>query len=389
MDLDYLDTTIEKFKSCFDVSPLLCAYAPGRVEILGNHTDYNEGVVLSAAINYGTFFAVAPAKDRACRVVAGDLMEEVSFSLPDAEPVIERPWVNYVMGVADQLYRRKPFSSSFVALFQGNVPLGAGLSSSAALEMTAGLALAELFDVPVTEIELAKIGQTAEHEYAGVKTGLLDQISSLYGRKGQLVLSDFRSLEVRNVPLVSHYCFLTCNTKVKHALVESAYNERRRSCERATAFFAEHLDHPVHALRDVSFEEWKGLSAHMDPITASRAVHVITENERVLKGSEELRRGNLKGFGRLMFSSHASSKESFENSVPELDFLVDVAESRGEVLGARLSGGGFGGSVVIMVGTNDVEKAGFAFVEAFEREFGYPCDVMTIEASEGAKIVEP
>ena len=131
MDLNCLDTVIEKFKSCFVVSPLLCAYAPGRVEILGNHTDYNEGVVLSAAINYGTFFAVAPTTESVCRVVAGDLMEEASFSLPDAEPVTERPWVNYVLGVADQLYRKKPFSSSFVALFQGNVPLGAGLSSSA------------------------------------------------------------------------------------------------------------------------------------------------------------------------------------------------------------------------------------------------------------------
>lgn len=398
-----------KFIEHYEVEPEAAAYAPGRVEVLGNHTDYNEGYVLSAAIDYGTFFLAAEIEGEMCRVVAGDLMEEAKFSLVSPEPNPKVSWVNYVMGVAVQLCQRGGVSWSagsrsdgcraiepraveprpFAALLLGNVPLGSGLSSSAALLMSSALALCRLYGLSVPDLELARIGQRAEHEFAGVRTGLLDQISSLNGKKNSLVLSDFRSLEIQNVPLGREACFLVCNTGVKHALVDSAYNDRRNSCEQATEFFSQRLNHPVRALRDVTSEELRCLSADMDPIAALRAAHVIGENERVLMGRQFLQTGHLEEFGRLMFQSHDSSRHNFENSCRELDFLVDTAHKIDAVKGARLSGGGFGGSVVALLSPRDAEEVARELARAYEVEFGNTCESMVIQPSERARAFAP
>ncbi len=379
-----------KYREYFGLEPQTAAYAPGRVEVLGNHTDYNEGFVLSAAIDYGTFFLAAEIEEEVCRIVAGDFMEEATFSLPKPQPSSSATWVNYVMGVAaglDQSTGGSRAVKSFAALFCGNVPLGSGLSSSAALEMSSALALCDLFDLSVSDLELAKIGQRAEHEFAGVRTGLLDQISSLNGKVDSLVLSDFRSLEIENVPLGKDACFLVCNTKVKHALVDSAYNDRRSSCEQATAFFSQRLNHPVRSLRDVSSEELQSLSSEMDSTVALRAAHVIGENERVLMGREVLQTGRLEEFGRLMFQSHDSSRHNFENSCRELDFLVDKAQEIYAVKGARLSGGGFGGSIVALLAPQDAEESAKELTRAYDAEFGTPCDPMVIRPSERAEVL--
>ncbi len=390
---DIFRQAASKFREHYGVEPEAAAYAPGRVEVLGNHTDYNEGYVLSAAIDYGTFFLAAEIGGEECRVVAGDLMEEAKFSLVNPEPNATVSWVNYVMGVAVQLCQRGGVSGSdgcrpFAALLLGNVPLGSGLSSSAALEMSSALALCRLYGLSVPDMELAKIGQRAEHEFAGVRTGLLDQISSLNGKKDSLVLSDFRSLEIQNVPLGREACFIVCNTKVKHALVDSAYNDRRISCEQATEFFSQRLNHPVKALRDVTSEELGSLSTYMDPIAALRAAHVIGENERVLMGWQALQRGQLEEFGRLMFQSHDSSRHNFENSCKELDFLVETAHKINEVKGARLSGGGFGGSVVVLLSPRDADEVALELTRAYEVEFGYACDSMVIQPSERARAID-
>ena len=402
---DVFRQAASKFREHYGVEPEAAAYAPGRVEVLGNHTDYNDGYVLSAAIDYGTFFLAAEIEGEMCRVVAGDLMEEAKFSLVNPEPNATVSWVNYVMGVAVQLCQRGGVSGSrcsgsrrsdgsrsagcrpFAALLLGNVPLGSGLSSSAALEMSSALALCRLYGLSVPDLELAKIGQRAEHEYAGVRTGLLDQISSLNGKKDSLVLSDFRSLEIQNVPLGREACFIVCNTKVKHALVDSAYNDRRISCEQATEFFSQRLNHPVKALRDVTSEELGSLSTYMDPIAALRAAHVIGENERVLMGWQALQRGQLEEFGRLMFQSHDSSRHNFENSCKELDFLVETAHKINAVKGARLSGGGFGGSIVALLSPRDAEEAARELTRTYEVEFGYACESMVIQPSERARVI--
>jgi galactokinase len=378
---------LQKYRRQYGRDPAVTAYAPGRVEVLGNHTDYNEGFVLSAAISFGTFFACAPRTDAACRLTAGDLMQEVSFPAGSPEASREHGWSNYVKGVLAGLGARSPLPHGFDGMFLGNVPLGSGLSSSAALEMCSGLALAKLYGIPVDPISLARIGQAAEHHYAGVKCGLLDQISSLFGKTGTLVETDFRSLAVNNVPLGRDACLLMCNTHARHALVDGEYNQRRAACEAAAAYFATVLPHPVRALRDVSTQEWEAHRAGLPEVVARRAAHPIGENERVRKGARLLARNDLAGFGRLMYESHESSRTLFENSCPELDFIVQAAQGLPGVLGARLSGGGFGGSAVALVQPREAAGIGAALTAAYQRAFGSPCDTCVMVPSDGARLV--
>jgi galactokinase len=387
MDNDLLMTLTKTFHAQYSTAPTVVAYAPGRVEILGNHTDYNEGYVLSAAIDRGTYFLAAPSSGPECRLLAGDVMQECRFPVTDPAPSKTMAWANYVKGVVAGLRNQGAVNTGFLGLLGGNVPLGAGLSSSAALEMSAGMALARLYGLTVAPLDLARIGQAAEHHYAGVKCGLLDQLSSLFGRDNALVMADFRSLVATAVPLGAGACFLICNTAVKHSLVESEYNERRERCEEAARFFAAVLPHPVQALRDVSWEEWEQHQARMNPVAARRAAHVIGENTRVLKGRDCLAQHDLAAFGRLMFDSHESSRTQFENSCPELDVLVDAARATPQVLGARLSGGGFGGSVVVLVKSADAAAVARHLTGVYGKAFGHPCTTMIIRPSDGARVL--
>ena len=363
------------------------AHAPGRVEILGNHTDYNEGFVLSAAINHGTFFLARRSGSPACRLVAGDTREMARFDVSDVTPGRELRWSNYIKGVFAQLRDRAGLRDGFDGLFLGDVPLGAGLSSSAALEMAAGLALARLYGIDVPPIAMAKIGQKAEHTFVGAKCGLLDQVTSLYGRAAALVMTDFRSLQVEIVPLGASWRFLVVNTGVKHSLVESEYNERRTRCEEAARFFAGRLAHPVRALRDVSLTEFETHRAALDPVTAKRAAHVIGENTRVLAARQLLAGGKVREFGRLMFESHASSQHQFENSCAELDHVVSTAQTLPEVLGGRLSGGGFGGGAVLLLPPAAVDSVAAAVSEAYRARFGHPCQALQITPVDGARVL--
>lgn len=385
---DVYDVLLKKFQEKYGRRPEVIAYAPGRIEILGNHTDYNEGYVLSAAINFGTYFAVAPCEGLASRLIAGDVMEEVSFMADAPVATKDKMWSNYVKGVLAGFNAIRMPSHGFDAMFLGDIPLGSGLSSSAALEVSAGMAFSRLFGIEVGNLELARIGQKAEHDYAGVKCGLLDQFSSINGKKGCLVWSDFRTHDVKQVPFGDDVCFLLCNTNVRHELVDGAYNERRERCEQGARFFASCLDHPVAALRDVSWAEWLEHRDDMDETTAKRCAHPIGEDERVLSGIEMLRNNNLSGFGRLMFESHDSSRNYFENSCPELDTLVDAAQAIPGILGARLSGGGFGGSVVVLVNKTDVEAASTTLRNVYAHKHGARCDTRIITCSDGAHIVK-
>ncbi len=379
---------MKKYRAHYGRDPEVIAYAPGRIEVLGNHTDYNEGFVFSAAINYGTFFAASKSASKACRLVAGDLMKEVAFDVTGIEASKTDTWQNYVKGTLAGLAGVKAVPCGFDGLFLGNIPLGSGLSSSAALEMCTGLALGKLYGITVDDVTLAKIGQKAEHMYAGCKCGLLDQISSLAGQAGRLVKTDFRTVAYETVEMGEAACFLMCNTHAKHALVDGAYNTRREACEQAAAHFAKELRHPVTALRDVSMAEWAIYKRGLSDTVANRAAHPIGEDERVLKGAELLAKGDLPGFGLLMFDSHESSRVLFENSCEELDAVVDAAKKIPGVLGARLSGGGFGGSVVVLVHPRDAETASIALANAYAAKFGKPCDVSVIKPAAGAHIVK-
>lgn len=375
------------FRRTYGRDPETVAYAPGRVEVLGNHTDYNEGFVLSAAIDFGIWFAVARRADATCHITAANLRQGTSFPVAGLKPTKNFGWSNYVKGVLQGLGDLAPLPHGFDAYFLGDLPMGSGLSSSAALEISSGLALSRLYGIPVDPIALARIGQAAEHRFAGVKCGLLDQISSLFGKAGSLVQTDFRSLAVTNVRMGGDACLLMCNTHAKHALVDGEYNQRRAACEEAARFFAGALPHPVHALRDVSEAEWAAHRERLPDEVARRAAHPIGENARVLLGAQLLAAGDLAGFGQLMFQSHESSRLNFENSCPELDCVVATARQVPGVLGARLSGGGFGGSAVVLVRPQDAQAAGAAIADAYRQRFGNACDTSMLEPSDGAHLL--
>ena len=383
------DELVAKFEKMYGAKPEIVAYAPGRIEVLGNHTDYNEGYVFSAAIDKGTFFAVSASDDETCELTAADLMETAKFTVSTVAPAKEMTWQNYVTGTFNWLFDGNPAEAKkgWKGMFLGNIPLGAGLSSSAALEMCTVLALSKLYGIEKDKTTMAKIGQKAEHTFAGCPCGLLDQASSMYGAEGALVKSDFRTNEFETVEMGPSVAFMMVKSNAKHALVDGAYASRRQACEDAAKYFASVLRKPVTHLRDVTMAEWVLYRGGLSETTAKRAVHPIGEDERVLQGASLLEKGDLKSFGALMYDSHESSRHWFENSCDELDTIVDAAKAIPEVYGARLSGGGFGGSCCLLVQPEAADKIANAIAQAYKTAYGDEPTCALIKPSEGAHLV--
>ena len=384
------DELVGKYEKMYGKKPDIVAYAPGRIEVLGNHTDYNAGYVFSAAIDKGTFFAVSASDDDSCELTAGDFMETAKFTTKTVAPAKEMTWQNYVTGTFNWLFDGKPETApkGWKGMFLGNIPLGAGLSSSAALEMCTVLALSKLYGIEKDKTTMAKIGQKAEHTFAGCPCGLLDQASSMYGAEGALVKSDFRYNTFESVSMGPTVAFMMVKSNAKHALVDGAYASRRQACEDAAKYFAGVLrGKEVTHLRDVTMAEWVLYRGGLSETTAKRAVHPIGEDERVLQGAELLNKGDLKAFGALMYDSHESSRNWFENSCEELDVIVDAAKAIPEVYGARLSGGGFGGSCCLLVDPTAADKIAAAITKEYKAKFGDEPTCSLIKPSEGAHLV--
>ncbi|MBO5751065.1 MAG: galactokinase [Kiritimatiellae bacterium] len=385
------DKVVSEFAAKFNAAPDAVAYAPGRIEVLGNHTDYNEGYVLSAAIDKGTFFGASLADDDTVTLVSLDMGETFSCRLSDVAPLKEgSTWANYPLGTFAWLFGGEPSKAGkgFKAVFAGNVPLGAGLSSSASLEMAAALALQKLYATSYTPTELAKIGQKAEHTYAGCPCGLLDQASSMFGKAGSLVKSDFRTNKFETVEMGPSVAFMMVKSNARHALVDGAYASRRQACEDAAKHFAGVLrKEGVTHLRDVTMAEWVLYRGGLSETAARRAVHPIGEDERVIAGSAMLAAGDVKGFGALMYDSHESSRTWFENSCAELDAIVDAAKALSDVYGARLSGGGFGGSCCLLVNPAAADRISAAITKEYEAKFGDKPTCSLIMPSDGAHLV--
>ena len=392
LNQEVYDKVVAKFEAAFGAKPEVVAYAPGRIEVIGNHTDYNEGFVFSAAIDKGTFFAVSPTADDKVTLVAIDINggETYETTLGAVKKVESgATWANYPLGTFNWLLGGSPASAKhgFKAVFGGNIPLGAGLSSSAALEMATALALQKVYGTSFGKTDLAKIGQKAEHTFAGCPCGLLDQASSLYGEAGALVKSDFRTNEFESVKLGDGVAFMMVKSNAKHALVDGAYAARRKACEDAAKYFAGVLRKPVTHLRDVTMAEWVLYHDGMDATAARLVVHPIGEDERVLQGAALLAKGDLKAFGALMYDSHHSSRYWFENSCPELDVIVDAAKDLPEVYGARLSGGGFGGSCCLLVDPKAADKIAAHITKVYREKFGDEPVCSVIKPSEGGHLV--
>lgn len=384
------ETVIQKAVSAhienFGKQPESIAWAPGRIEVVGNHTDYNDGTVLSAAINLGHCVCISRSNRPGVHLLAVDVNQIAAFDTSDTEKVPGFGWANYVKGVFH--FVQEHLGEKIDGLdctFLGSIPMGAGLSSSAALEIAAATAVLKILDATIDKKEIARLCRRAEHQFAGTNCGLLDQFSSIFGRDHGLIHSDFRTLEVSSVTLPDDIEFLVVNPHVKHSLADSPYNERRERCEQAAAQLAELLPHPVTALRDVSPEEFEANRSRIATGAAKRAAHVIGEIDRVERGAEFINKGNVEAFGQLLFESHQSSIENFENSCPEIDIVVEAAREAG-ALGARISGGGFGGSAIAMVRKADSKLVGEKII-ALCRPKGITPEILDVIPSGGAHLV--
>ena len=375
------------FVEYYGVEPTVIAKAPGRLEILGNHTDYNEGITLSAAVDQATEFALVPVAGRECCLHDFRDGSTKEFSLDNIDDPTGGGWANYVKGVISQLKKRGIEIGAFNGAILSTVPLSAGMSSSAALEMSAGFAFKEQFGIDIPKADWARIGQGVENEYMGANTGLLDQFSSLFGEEDALIYSDFRTVEVvRTVPLAHGYSIVVVNSMVKHNFTgESDYNIRRRLCEGACAKLQTKFSE-VKALRDVSSEMLEAGKDLLDNEEYLKAKHVVEECERVVLATELLHKGDVEAFGQLLFDSHESSRVNFDNSCPELDFLIEQAKSIPGCIGARLSGGGFGGISIHLVEEDKAEEYCKQILSAFKLQTGIDTETFICKVGAGASV---
>lgn len=380
---------IEKFTEYFKTAPAAAAQAPGRLEVLGNHTDYNEGLVLSCAVGQKTRFAVAPVPGRSsCNVTDFRSGEVMSFELKDMDNPPPANGCAYIIGMMNEMRKRGAGFTGFDAALESDVPLSAGMSSSAALETAVGLALGKAFNFELSRAEWARAGQGVENNFLGLKSGLLDQFSSLFGKKDAIIMSDFRTVEVIDtLPLQPGYLFVVINSMKKHHLVDSDYNVRRENCESAARKLAA-IYPGVKTLRDVTPEMLENAAEKLSFLELSRARHVVNECFRVKLAAEILRAGEMEKFGQLLYDSHASSRTNFENSTPELDYLVELSRSVPGCIGARLSGGGFGGITIHLVRADEAETYCNRVCAAYKAQTGIDAEHFICSIGSGAEVFQ-
>ncbi len=373
-----------KFTAIFgDREPRLFR-APGRVNLIGEHTDYNGGFVLPMAIDREAAVAASIRNDRKICVFTINLEEMAEFDLDEDWNRKKGSWLNYVEGVARILEEKNVKLRGVDMLIWSDVPAGAGLSSSAALETAVGLALTEISGQPIDRVALAKVGQQTEHEFAGAKVGIMDQFVSAHAIAGHALLLDCRSLDYEPVPIdTRETAVVICDTNVKHDLATSEYNTRREECEQAVEKLKEYLP-DIRQLRDVDITYYEKYSDKLPEVIRRRARHVITENKRTLEAADALKHGDLAGLGRFMWDSHKSLRDDYEVSCRELDLMVEIAAETDGVLGARMTGGGFGGSTVNLVKRENLSKFKEKIRLEYQRLTEIKPTILVSEASDGA-----
>ena len=351
--------------------------APARVNLIGEHTDYNQGFVMPFAIDKAVYVAAAPREDGRFTAASADFAEILDVSQADLDrESTAKDWTKYPYGVLSLIHRAGPALGGADLLITSDIPSGAGLSSSAALEVGIATALTKLFDLDLTDVEIAKLGQAAENEFAGVNSGIMDQMASVLGKAGHALFLDCRSLEWQHIPL-GRASFLISDTRTKHSLAESEYNTRRAECEAAAAALGKS------SLRDADLEE----IASLPELLAKRAGHVVTENLRVLTAVEALRAADLATVGELMDASHASLRDDFEVSTRELDVMAEICRSQPEILGSRMMGGGFGGCTISICREYAAKDLAERIASEYTRETGTEPSIFPCTATPGASEV--
>ncbi len=374
-------TTQQVFTDTFGYVPTHTIQAPGRVNLIGEHTDYNDGFVLPCAIDYKTIIACAKRNDHQVCVVAVDYEnQQDSFSLDVPILSVKEPmWANYVRGVVKHLQQRDTSFGGVDMVIASDVPQSAGLSSSASLEVTVATVFQQLYHLKLDGVAIAVNGQDAENQFVGCNCGIMDQLISAMGKKDHAMLLDCRNLGTRSVSMPKEIAVVIINSNFRRNLVGSEYNTRREQCETGARFFAQP------ALRDVDIDQFKAVEHELDPQVAKRVRHVLTEDARTVEAADALSRGDLKRIGELMAESHASMRNDFEITVPPIDALVEIVKAEiGDRGGVRMTGGGFGGCVVSLMPFDLVDQVKTAVMEQYEAKTGIKETFYVCTASEGA-----
>ena len=370
------------FKEQFKTKPLI-VFSPGRINLIGEHTDYNDGFAFPAAINKGIAVAISKSDAKTSNVCALNKNEIHNFNTENIRPLKDGCWRNYVLGVLAELQILRKQVGNFNAVFAGNIPGGAGMSSSAALENSFVYGLNKLFNLGLSKHDMILVSQKAEHNFAGVRCGIMDQYASMFGLKKSALLLDCRTIESQPYKIdFKDYKLMLINTNVKHDLSESEYNDRREVCERVSGLL--HLD----ALRDASKEDLDRIKNDISDEDYQKALYVINENNRVKQFSEAIKKDDIQALGVLLYQSHEGLSTKYKVSCRELDFLVDRAKENPNVLGSRMMGGGFGGCTINLVKKDAFKTFKKEISKKFEAEFEYDCSVYTVKLSRGTHIVK-
>jgi len=370
------------FQNKFGASPQVFR-APGRVNLIGEHTDYNDGFVMPAAIGFYTWIAISKREDRMLRVHSHQFQEDVELSLDSLSGPPRKHWSDFIRGVVAVLQANGHRLCGANLLVDGQVPMGAGLSSSASLEVATAIALLATSSDHAQPLDLAKMCQRAEHEFVGTRCGIMDQFIAVFGSASHALMLDCRSLNYEVLPIPADVRLVISNSMVKHELAAGEYNRRRADCEAAVRTLQQHLP-KVRALRDVTLSDLETYRRELSETVYRRARHVITENARVLAAAEALQAGDLSHFGQLMNDSHHSLRDDYEVSSHELDLLVELASAYPGVYGSRMTGGGFGGCTISLVHSDAVDHFQASIAASYKKETGIMPDVYVCSATQGA-----
>ena len=370
------------FKVQFKTKPLI-VFSPGRINLIGEHTDYNDGFAFPAAINKGIALAISKSALNVSKVYAINKEELYEFTTENIKPLLDGGWRNYVLGVVAELQNLGKKLGNFNSVFAGNIPGGAGMSSSAALENSFVYGLNDLFELGLTKNEMILVSQKAEHNFAGVKCGIMDQYASMFGVKKSALLLDCRTIESKPYKIdFKEYKLMLINTNVKHDLSESAYNDRREVCEKISSLLQ------ISALRDASKEDLDELIGKISDEEYQKALYIINENNRVKQFSEAINKDDIAALGNLLYQSHEGLSTKYKVSCEELDFLVDSAKECPNVLGARMMGGGFGGCTLNIVTESNAEEVVNSILSSYKEKMGMDGESYFIEIKEGCKILD-
>ncbi|WP_158973673.1 galactokinase [Cellulophaga sp. L1A9] len=371
----------KSFKKQFKTKPLI-VFSPGRINLIGEHTDYNEGFVFPAAINKGIALAIGRSDAKVSNTYALNKEELYEFKVENIEPLKDGGWRNYVLGVVSELQKIDKHVGDFNSVFAGDIPGGAGMSSSAALENSFVFGLNTLFDLGLSKNEMILVSQKAEHNFAGVKCGIMDQYASMFGKKNSALLLDCRTIKSKAYKIdFKEYKLMLINTNVKHDLSESAYNDRRAVCEKISRLL--HID----ALRDASKEDLDQIKVDITKEEYQKALYVLNENNRVKQFAEAIIKDDIQMLGNLLYQSHDGLSRNYKVSCVELDFLVERAKQNPNVLGSRMMGGGFGGCTISLVKKEAYKSFKRDISKKFKEEFNKKCSVYSVKLSKGTQVV--